>query len=95
MYENKRSSSLLKVKSMLDAEANVIGHTNGTGRNAGRLGALVCTYNGKTFKVGSGLTDVERANPPAIGTTITFGYFELTKTGVPRFPTFKRAFSGH
>jgi DNA ligase-1 len=42
------------------------------------------------FKVGSGLTDADRKNPPKMGATITFGYFEITKNGVPRHPTFKR-----
>jgi DNA ligase-1 len=95
-YDFKRSNSLLKVKSMQDAEAGVIGHEEGKGRNSGKCGALVCKLpTGKQFKVGSGLTDVDRANPPAIGSTITFGYFELTKGGVPRFPSFKRVFQGH
>jgi DNA ligase-1 len=97
-YEQKRSNSLLKVKSMMDAEAKVIGHQTGKGRNSDRLGALVCQLvdnTGKTFKVGSGLTDAERENPPSIGAIITFSFFEYTKSGVPRFPTYKRVFPGN
>lgn len=95
-YEFKRSNMLLKVKSMHDAEAVVVGHDEGKGKHTGKLGALVCQLpTGKKFKVGTGFTDQERANPPKIGATITFGYFELTKGGIPRFPTFKRIFSGH
>ena len=45
---------------------------------------------GVQFAVGSGLTDAEREQPPAIGTTITFRYQELSDRGVPRFPTFVR-----
>jgi DNA ligase-1 len=40
--------------------------------------------------VGTGFTDAEREQPPAVGTTITFRYQELTDRGVPRFPSFVR-----
>jgi DNA ligase-1 len=94
LYEFKRTSSLLKVKQMHDAEAVVIGYEDGTGKYRGLCGSLMCEYRGKMFKCGSGLTDEQRANPPKIGTKITFGYFEIGISGVPRFPTFKRVFEG-
>lgn len=90
LYERKRSSTLLKVKTFHDAEATVVGHEPGKGKHAGRLGALVCTFQGATFGVGTGFTDADRENPPAIGSVITFSYQELTRDGVPRFPTFVR-----
>ena len=40
-YERTGSTTLLKVKKFLDAEAVVIGHEAGAGRHKGRLGALV------------------------------------------------------
>ena len=90
-YVHKRSNSLLKVKVFHDTEAVVIEHTVGQGRNAGRVGALVCKMpSGKTFQCGSGLCDDDRENPPPIGCTITYRYFEVTKAGVPRFPSFLR-----
>jgi DNA ligase-1 len=90
-YEPCRSPTLLKVKTFHDAEAQVIGHQPGTGRHAGRLGAvLVQLPSGIQFAVGSGFTDAQRDVPPAIGSTITFRYQELTDRGVPRFPTFVR-----
>ncbi|MBL8828167.1 MAG: DNA ligase [Planctomycetaceae bacterium] len=90
-YIAGRSSTLLKVKRFHDAEARVIGHQPGAGRHKGRLGAvLVELPNGVQFAVGSGFTDREREQPPAIGSTITFRYQELTERGVPRFPTFVR-----
>jgi len=94
LYEYKRTSSLLKVKEMHDAEAVVIGYEDGTGKYRDMCGSLVCEYRGKMFKCGSGLTDKQRTNPPRIGSMITFGYFEIGSTGVPRFPTFKRVFQG-
>ena len=58
-----------------------------------QVGSLVCiSRTGARFKVGSGLTDKMRGHrqAPAAGTVITFKYFELTKDGIPRFPTFLR-----
>ncbi|KAJ3720399.1 hypothetical protein C8R42DRAFT_86826 [Lentinula raphanica] len=89
LYEGKRSSTLLKIKSFYDAEAVVTGYKAGKGRNAGVTGALKCKMaSGKTFDVGSGLNDKQRKNPPKIGAIIVYRFQELTKDGVPRFPTF-------
>lgn len=88
-YQLGRSSTLLKVKTFHDAEAVVVGHEAGKGKHKGRLGALnVRLPNGVEFSVGTGFTDKQRANPPAVGATITFRYQELTEAGVPRFPSF-------
>ncbi|MDB5313279.1 MAG: ligase [Gemmataceae bacterium] len=88
-YEAGRSSTLLKVKSFRDDEAVVIGHEPGKGRHAGRLGALTAKLtNGKVFSVGTGLSDKERANPPAVGAVISFRYQELSDAGIPRFPSY-------
>lgn len=88
-YERKRSSTLLKVKSFLDADATVIGHQPGTGKHRGRLGALLCVLRDQTkFRIGTGFTDQQRENPPAVGERVSFSFFELTDAGVPRFPSF-------
>ena len=89
LYEPKRSHTLLKVKSFLDADATVIGYEEGTGKNEGRMGSLRCVLDdGTEFSIGSGFTDFQRCHPPSIGERITFSYFELTENGVPRFPVF-------
>lgn len=91
LYEFGRSSTLLKVKTFHDAEAVVIGHQAGKGRHKGRLGALLVSLaNGTQFSVGTGFSDAQREQPPAIGSVITFRYQELTDGGVPRFPSFVR-----
>lgn len=91
-YEAGRSHTLLKVKSFYDDEATVIGMKDGKGKHKGRMGALVCRMStGTEFDVGSGFTDKQRENPPGIGTKITYRYQELTRDGVPRFPTFVSA----
>jgi DNA ligase-1 len=90
-YATGRSADLLKLKPWLDAEAMVVGHEPGRGKAAGTTGALrLRSPDGKEFRVGSGLDDALRRNPPAVGTTVTYRYQELTRDGVPRFPRFWR-----
>lgn len=88
-YEGTRSSSLLKIKTFHDAEAEVIGYAAGKGKHTGATGALQCRMeSGKTFNVGTGLSDKQRKNPPKIGSIITYRFQELTRDLVPRFPSF-------
>ena len=90
-YRGGRNADLLKVKNHLDAEAVVIGHVPGKGKYQGLLGSLrVRDPQGREFRVGSGLSDSERRDPPAIGTTITYRYRGRTERGIPRFATFVR-----
>lgn len=91
-YEGKRSSTLLKIKSFKDAEAIVLSYQAGKGKHAGRMGALRCRMlpDGPLFKIGTGFSDHDRENPPKVGSTVSFAYQELTKDGVPRFPSFMR-----
>ena len=90
-YLTGRSEVLLKLKPYLDAEARVIAHLPGKGRNAGRLGALLVeTPDGQRFRVGSGFSDATREHPPAIGSLITYRYHALTAKGLPRFASFLR-----
>jgi len=63
-YECKRNTHWLKIKPVYDYDLTVIGVEEGTGKNAGRMGALVCegVDDGRhiTVNVGSGYTDEER-----------------------------------
>jgi DNA ligase 1 len=90
-YTTGRSDVLLKLKPLLDTEAVVIAHIAGKGKYTGMMGALVVkTPEGITFKIGTGFRDIDRKNPPPIGSTITYNYRDLTKNGVPRFASFLR-----
>ena len=90
-YEAGRSPTLLKVKTHDDAEATVIAHIPGKGKYAGQVGSLrVRAQDGREFSIGAGLTDSHRANPPAIGTVITYRFRGLTSKGLPRFPSLLR-----
>lgn len=65
LYECKRSTSWLKQKPFIEVSLTVTAVEEGTGRNEGKLGALVCEGidDGKsiTVNVGSGFTDEQRA----------------------------------
>jgi DNA ligase 1 len=90
-YITGRNDALLKLKPLEDAEATVIGHLPGKGKYAGMMGALqVEMADGKRFQIGTGFTDAVRANPPAVGTVITFTYRGLTNNGLPRFASYLR-----
>jgi DNA ligase 1 len=86
-----RSDALRKLKPLQDAEAVVVGHEPGQGRHQGRLGALrVRLADGRVLRLGTGLSDAERENPPAIGSTVSFRYRGLTESGLPRFASYLR-----
>ncbi len=90
-YRSGRSDALLKLKPFDDAEAIVVGHTQGEGKYTGMVGALVVeTPDGQRFRLGSGLTDAQRADPPPIGSVVTYRFNGLTVHGTPRFARFLR-----
>ncbi|HQS82488.1 MAG TPA: DNA ligase [Thiobacillus sp.] len=90
-YLTGRSDALLKLKPWQDTEAVVVGYVPGKGKYLGMTGALTMEMpNGKRFRIGSGLTDALRRQPPPLGTRITYRYQHLTKNGLPRFPRYLR-----
>ncbi|MDO5624704.1 MAG: DNA ligase [Pseudomonadota bacterium] len=91
-YHAGRSTDLLKLKDHDDAEARVLRHIPGQGRHAGRMGALLVeTPEGKRFRLGTGFTDAQRAQPPAVGRWVTYRYQGLhADSGLPRFARFVR-----
>ncbi len=95
-YRAQRSDDLRKFKPFDDAEAQVVGHVAGQGQHSGRLGALWVEWpqpEGRAplrFKLGTGLSAAQRADPPPVGTWVTFRYRGETAAGVPRFASFLR-----
>jgi DNA ligase-1 len=63
-YECKRSSFWMKWKPVMTVDLNIVGFEEGTGRNSGRLGAIICegVDNDRNIRVnvGSGLSDADR-----------------------------------
>jgi len=91
VYENKRSKSLLKHKSFVDAEFKILGVEEGKGNHAGKVGRLNFEINSKPFDaaVNGDWEYIERlwkSKDGLIGKTATVKYFELTEDGIPRFP---------
>jgi DNA ligase-1 len=98
LYTAARNDDLLKVKPHEDAEARVLGHQPGQGKYTGMLGALLveslasgnAAAPGVRFKIGTGLSDAQRRDPPPVGSVVTYRYRGLTDAGVPRFASFVR-----
>jgi DNA ligase-1 len=63
-YECKRSVAWLKLKPFIEVSLTVVATEEGTGKNVGKMGALVCegVDDGKAIRVnvGSGFTDQQR-----------------------------------
>ena len=91
-YRAGRGDELLKLKLHDDAEARVVALLPGQGKHAGRMGALLVeTPEGLRFRIGAGFTDAQRADPPPVGSWVTYRYRGLhEKSRLPRFATFVR-----
>jgi len=62
IWEDKRSKEQIKFKGELECDLVVVGWEEGTGKNVGRLGALVCESSDGLIQVnvGSGYSDEQR-----------------------------------
>jgi len=93
LYLATRSKALIKYKSYQDGEAEVVAYSQGQGKYQNMVGALVVKdAQGRLFKLGSGLTEQQRATPPAIGSMVHYRYNGLTSKGKPRFARFVRQY---
>ena len=102
-YECRRSSFWMKWKPVITVDLNIVGFEEGTGKNLGRLGAIVCegVDNGRRINVnvGSGLTDLNRdeywaARGSLLGRVVEVKADAVTQnqdgTYSLRFPRFER-----
>lgn len=91
LYQGGRSDDLVKVKTHEDTEARVVAHLPGQGRHAGRVGALLVEMpSGQRFKLGAGLNDAQRDDPPPVGSWVTYRFRGTHESGLPRFASFVR-----
>ena len=97
IWEDKRSKEQIKFKGELECDLVVVGWEEGTGKNKGRLGALVCESSDGLIQVnvGSGYSDEQREEytKKVIGKIVTVKYNARIKDrgdGVERLflPTF-------
>jgi DNA ligase-1 len=89
-----RSDALRKLKRVPDEDARVVALLPGKGRHAGRMGALLLEMpSGQRFALGTGFTDAQRTEPPALGAVVTYRYKDRTPGGIPRFASFLRVTS--
>lgn len=83
VWEDKRSPDLVKMKSEIENALVVVEWVEGTGKYAGKLGALVCQSGGNNpvcVSVGSGFSDEEReqfTRKQMIGKIISVIYNEI------------------
>lgn len=91
------STTAYKLKAQNDAECKIIDFSRGKGRLSGKVGAIICESledknsgikGGKIFRIGSGLSDEMRTNPPKIGTIITYKFSGISKNGIPKHTRF-------
>ena len=82
----------------------MISINKGSGKYANFAGSLTCKAlggkddkekagepkEGTIFKIGSGLSDEQRTNPPKIVSIVTYKFQNLSSYGKPRFPIFLR-----
>jgi|14_taG_2_1085336.scaffolds.fasta_scaffold00117_17 DNA ligase-1 len=90
VYKN-RSYSLQKVKRFTSEEYEVVGFSDGEGRESGLVVWRCVTEGGTEFGVRPKGTHEERAKlfengEKYIGEKLTVEFFELSEDGVPRFP---------
>jgi ATP-dependent DNA ligase len=78
IWEDKRSKTQIKFKGELECELQVVDWEEGTGKNVGRLGALVCESSDGVIRVnvGSGYSDEQRDEytKKVIGKIVTVKY---------------------
>jgi DNA ligase 1 len=102
-YECKRTTFWMKWKPVITVDLNIVGFEQGTGRNADRLGAIICegTDNDRNIRVnvGSGLSDADRdeywsARDDLLGRVVEVAADAVTQnqdgTYSLRFPRFVR-----
>lgn len=91
-----------KLKPQNDAECKIVDFSRGKGRIRGKVGAIICEAlmdknsgikGGVIFRIGSGLSDEMRENPPKIGTIITYKFSGVSKNGIPKHTRFLRIYA--
>lgn len=94
LYANKRSSDLIKVKEMQDAEFAIVGIQEGRGKLAGHVGSFICNtnstvpqeFNVKLMGDTSKLKEYFEDSKLWFGKVLTVKFQDYTSYEIPRFP---------
>ena len=94
LYEDKRSWNWMRLVPKPTADLKCVGFDEGTGKNKGKLGAIIVEYKSVRVRVGTGFSDEDRVkiwNRPQdyLGETAEIEYKKESKFGALRQPVFK------
>ena len=89
-YYTGRNKKAMKLKLYEDRECKITSYVQGKGKFENLVGSIRCLDGDIEFKIGSGMSEDFRKNPPKVGTIITYKYFGLNKNKLPKFPVFLR-----
>lgn len=89
-YYTGRNKKAMKLKLYEDRECKITSYVQGKGKFENLVGSIICLDGDVEFKIGSGMSENFRKNPPKVGTIITYKYFGLNKNKLPKFPVFLR-----
>lgn len=91
-YECKRTWNLLKIKTFMDEEFEILAINEGVGNKIGVAGSMTLKHpDGRTFNsnIKGGFKLYKRIwddRDTLVGSTATCKFFEYTSDGIPRFP---------
>lgn len=91
-YVGRKTGGLLKFKTMLSMDADIVGYKEGLGKYQGMLGALIVRQDNQLLcEVGTGFSDEERLHiwqrqSEFLGVKVEVKYQELSTDGICRFP---------
>lgn len=84
-----RDENIVKVKPHLTLDLTIVGTEPGKGKHAGRIGAILVEYKGKTARVGTGLSDAERERTDLVGKIAEVRAMSESVHGLLREPRLK------
>lgn len=91
-YTPGRGMGMFRMKNRPDLDAIVVGYMPGNGRLSELVGSLICHVDGSPhleFRLGNGLTDRDRIDPPRIGQRVVVAHSGLTTNNLPRLPVYR------
>jgi DNA ligase-1 len=87
---NGTTGEIIKIKRVLSFDLRCVGWDEGKGRNAGRMGNIVCAFEGKYLNVGTGFTDSQREDPDQfVDQIVEIEAMDYSSDGLLREPRFK------